>query len=186
MKRLVGIIIICFSLSAYGQKSFKSLEAAMLLPDSVEELTLSKKKLKEFPREILSFKNLKRLNLSNNKLDSIPDLSALTNLTYLNLEKNRLDTISPGILTAKNLEILMLGANYIRTLPKGLSELKNLRILDMWGNPITYYAFELKEMTALEIVDLSNVMYSKDEHKDLKEIFAHTKLIIDDPCDCLK
>src|SRR2546425_3369319 len=65
---------------------YRSLSAALVNPDIVFRLNLSKHKLKEFPADIFKFKNLRELDLSHNKIDSIPaKIGTLYNLQRLNL-----------------------------------------------------------------------------------------------------
>ncbi len=52
---------------------YTNLEEALKEPEKVYNLDLSKKKLNEFPMEILKFTNLRSLKLYKNRIDSIPD-----------------------------------------------------------------------------------------------------------------
>ena len=70
----------------------------------VHTIDLRSKNLDYFPKEIVCFKNLKRLALSRNSLTSIPS------------EIGKL----------KNLEILLLGNNKLTALPKEIGNLKRL------------------------------------------------------------
>ncbi|MEQ1666703.1 MAG: hypothetical protein ABL927_15165, partial [Bdellovibrionales bacterium] len=55
------------------QKTFRSLTAASLKPDSVFKLDLSKQKHKVVPEEIRNFKKLQVLKMSRNRLKEIPE-----------------------------------------------------------------------------------------------------------------
>lgn len=68
---------------------FNDLDEARANPDKVLYLDLSLQKIKDFPREILSFKNLKRLYLPYNYWPSIPEeINALSKLEVLDLSGN--------------------------------------------------------------------------------------------------
>ena len=88
MKGLLTIFSILYLslLSATSQLSqdeldtcriYTTLESALANPDDVYILKLPKIKAKEFPTEILQFKNLNVLDLSKNKLSELPDTLAL-------------------------------------------------------------------------------------------------------------
>jgi len=69
--------------------TFYDLQKAKLKPESVVELDLADTKLKEFPEEILRFKNLKFLTLSNNDISEIPnEINKLQFLIGINLSNN--------------------------------------------------------------------------------------------------
>lgn len=69
--------------------TFYDLQKAKLKPESVVELDLADTKLKEFPEEILKFKNLKFLTLSNNEISEIPnEINKLQFLIGINLSNN--------------------------------------------------------------------------------------------------
>src|SRR5947207_1790037 len=59
---------------------FNDLNEALQNPDRVYRLSLHGKKLKVFPNEIFKFKNLQELDLSKNRIDSVPEgIGTLTN-----------------------------------------------------------------------------------------------------------
>ena len=94
----------------YTDSWFTDLEEAKANPDKVLYLDLSLQKIKIFPEEILSFKNLKRLDLPYNYWPSIPD----------------------GIGSLSNLEVLDLSGNYyLNYLPKSLGDLPLLKELHL-------------------------------------------------------
>lgn len=68
---------------------FSDLDEAMEDPDKVLYLDLSLQKLKSFPQEIFTFRNLKELHLAYNYWPGIPDgLSRLQHLELLDLSGN--------------------------------------------------------------------------------------------------
>ncbi len=52
---------------------YDNLEEALKNPNSIYRLSLKGKKLKKFPMEIIQFKYLQELDISHNKLDSLPN-----------------------------------------------------------------------------------------------------------------
>lgn len=69
--------------------TFYDLEKAKLKPEFVIDLDLADTKLKVFPEEILKFRNLKFLTLSNNEISEIPnEINKLQFLIGINLRNN--------------------------------------------------------------------------------------------------
>ena len=52
--------------------NFDDLEEALLSPDDVEILILKREKYNEWPNELAMFRNLRVLDLSHNKIESLP------------------------------------------------------------------------------------------------------------------
>ena len=95
------------------------------LPDNVEKIDLSNKKLDELP-DLFRFHNLKELNCENNGITSMP---TFPNLKILYCSYNFI--VSFPILP--NIEILCCSNNRITSLPS----FPNLKILDCQGNRLT-------------------------------------------------
>ena len=94
---------------------FSDLEKAKASPDKVIYLDLSLQKLKSFPKEIFTFKNLKELYLSYNYWVEIPaGFGALTQLEMLDLSGNY----------------------YLNKLPSDIGNLKTLKELDVKDNKL--------------------------------------------------
>lgn len=99
----------------FSENWFNDIDKAAANPDKVWYLDLSLQKLKEFPKDILAFKNLKELYLPVNYWPGVPN----------------------EIGSLKNLEILDLSSNYyMNTLPEGLAELENLKELHIKDNKL--------------------------------------------------
>lgn len=77
--------------------TFYDLEKAKLKPDLVIELDLSKTQLKTFPEEILRFRNLKFLILSDNELTELPnEINKLQKLIGIDLSNNPISDSERG------------------------------------------------------------------------------------------
>jgi TonB family protein len=71
---------------------YYDLTEALAAPDPAQvlELYLNGKDMRQFPKEVLNFPNLQKLELGDNALTVLPpDLKSLTNLRYLGLTMNR-------------------------------------------------------------------------------------------------
>lgn len=79
MKSTVAIFLISllfFNAELIAQKNhvFYSIEEAITVPvDSVFKLSLTKMKYEVVPDELMQFQNLRELDLSQNKLTTLPD-----------------------------------------------------------------------------------------------------------------
>ncbi|MCP4762701.1 MAG: leucine-rich repeat domain-containing protein [archaeon] len=90
---------------------------------------------------------LKRLDLSNNKLKSIPDYSNLSSLEHLNLSRNELLEFPDFIKNLKLLEFLDLSENKINKLPdlKFFEDLPKLKAIYLNDNKFGEIPEFLKE-----------------------------------------
>ena len=104
--------------------AYSSIQEAMKAPDKVIKLELRKKKLKEFPKEILNFKKLQYLDLSKNSIVEVPDwIDSLKDLQILIVSKNELEFIPKEIGGLPNLIYLNLNQNEISMLPPQIGNL---------------------------------------------------------------
>ncbi|NEO79069.1 COR domain-containing protein [Moorena sp. SIO4G3] len=88
--------------------------------------------------EVFELKQLKQLNLSGNKIKSIPEsLGNLSNLTELDLGNNQLTNLPESLGNLSNLTELYLGNNQLTNLPEFLGNLSNLTELDLSWNQLT-------------------------------------------------
>jgi len=118
-----------------SQPVFTTLDEAMAAPEAVYRLDLSGQKLKEFPLEILFFRNLQELNLSNNKIEVLPpEINTLQNLQVLNLYRNRIVLLPDQIGDLANLRELYLNRNRMMYFPIGIVGLQRLEYLDVSQN----------------------------------------------------
>ncbi len=97
-------------------------------------IDLSGCNLNSIPFEMLSIKELLKLDLSNNNISTIENLETLTGLEVLNLSDNRIDSIQ-NLSTMVSLQRLSLKGNKIAEI-KNLESLDKLTMLDLWKNDI--------------------------------------------------
>jgi len=164
---------------------YRSLEEALINPDSVFKLTLKRKKLVEVPFDIFKFKNLQELDLSKNKLTVLPrEIGTLSNLEYLNVCKNKLTNVPSEIGQLKNLKKLLLFQNEITHLPEEIGGLQSLEFLDLWGNELISLPEELAQLERLAVIDLRVIEISDERQKAMKEMLPHTKIHFSNSCNC--
>lgn len=167
------------------QKTFFSIQDALLKPDSVYKLTLTKKKLKAFPPEIFQFKNLQVLNLSRNDIKEIPaQIEELKNLRELNLFNNELKIIPSQIGSLQNLVHLNLNRNLIEAIPPEIRNLSNLEVLEMWDNELDIIPEEIKNLRNLRVFELRGILFSADDQKRVRNLLPECRVYFSPPCAC--
>lgn len=165
-------------------RTFRSLESAMKDPDHVYRLDLSDKKLKEVP-DLRQFKNLNALDLSHNKLRTLPVwITELANLQELRVSRNRLAEFPEGICRLVHLKRLDMSRNALTGLPKCMGGLKELTSLDLWDNDLMDFPAQIAGMEALRFLDLRNIQFEIPEMERIDGLFPRAKVYFSQPCNC--
>ncbi|CAM1320298.1 LRRC57 (predicted) [Pycnogonum litorale] len=115
------------------------------------------KSLAEFPSDLQKLsKHLRTLDLSSNKISSIPRyISSFTSLKCLTLNNNRIAVVPEELGSLKKLETLSLNSNSITSLPKSFDSLKNIRNLSLSRNRLSSFPVVVCKLRHLEVLDLS-------------------------------
>lgn len=165
---------------------YTDLQQALQEPEKVYHLDLSKKKLEEFPMDILKLTNLRTLKLAKNKIKSVPEeIQQLTHLVELDVSNNKLKEFGKGICQLLTLERLILNQNYIESIPSEIKNLKNLVYLDMWDNELWFFPDELSELSStLKEFDLRNIQYNYTEQARIVSLLPKTKIHMSPACNC--
>ena len=102
-------------------------------------------------------KNLRNLDLSDNKIASVPRwIANFKALKTLNIKMNRLTQLPEEIGQLVKLETLVICGNLLNALPKSLSKLRSLREFDASHNQISTFPVTLSSLNNLDSVDLSS------------------------------
>ena len=121
----------------------------------VVSLKLVNNHLRKLPREMFSATQLRRLDLSQNLLETVsPDLFALPNLEYLCLGHNRLRDLPETINWSASLLSLDLSDNLLSNLPQGIQH-SHIEILNLSKNQFTVVPKCLCRIRTLTSLDLS-------------------------------
>jgi Leucine-rich repeat (LRR) protein len=173
------------SLLLRQQKTFKSIAAASVQPDSVFKLDLSKQKHKEVPQEIRNFKNLQVLKLSRNKLKEIPEwIGELKKLQVLDLSYNKIKLLPDSISNCTDLVYLGLNRNVIETLPHTIGRLEFLEVIELWDNEIIALPGEIKQLHNLKTLELRGILFSQEEQEQIYNLLPETNVFFSPSCNC--
>lgn len=119
-------------------------------------INLSGQGLTEIPKELFSYKNLRKLYLRNNRIESIPkEITNLKLLTVLDISNNNLTSIHSKTFDLKRLEVLILNNNRIKNIPSQIKNFKKLRVLGLANNKFITLNAHLNFLTELKELNLS-------------------------------
>ncbi|MBU1626969.1 GTP-binding protein [bacterium] len=130
--------------------------------------------------EVFELKYLQYLDMTLNKITSIPDdIEDLNNLEILDLSENLLTSIPDNIGNLKNLQLLNLGDNILSTLPDSLYELNNLKEIDLYCNELISISEKICRLKIIKCIDLgnNNIKYIP---KEILELNLEIKIEADD------
>lgn len=173
------------SASLYSMEAITDLQTALQKPDSVIKLVLRKKHFKQFPPEILTFKNLQYLDISKNSIPELPDsIGTLKNLQHLACSKTGLQRVPNSIGRLKELRYVNFNQNEIVVLPYGFGKLSKLKIADLWSNELDSFPASMPELTELKWMDLRNILIPQNKQDELQKQLPHTRIYFSPPCKC--
>ncbi|XP_068164091.1 leucine-rich repeat and calponin homology domain-containing protein 4 isoform X2 [Antennarius striatus] len=121
----------------------------------VTHADLSKNRLCELPEELCHFISLETLILYHNGMRSLsPSLANLQALTYLNLSRNLLSSLPPAVCHLPLLRVLIVSNNKLCSLPPSIYSLTHLRQLDASSNELQCLPAELGQLECLRDLNL--------------------------------
>lgn len=127
-----------------------------------------------FPSEIYDYPNLTSLQLRNNYLTEVPELSKSNHLKELEVSCNQIEEIPQNL---KNLNSLLINDNKITKIPTNLSTFNKLEVLELNDNLISEIPQEIGDCQTIKILKLGNNKITKvpKSFKNLKnklELFS--------------
>ena len=185
---LFWVITLILPVISYSQEGrlFTSIEEAQSVSvEAVYRLDLSKQKLTELPKEVLTYTNLKELYLTKNKLTRLPnDFKKLSKLEVLDISKNELTKFPIPLCSMVSLKQLFMGRNKMTSIPDCIGQLENLEVLDIWYNQITTLPNSVSKLKKLKSLDLRGVNFSQKTKDFMEALLPWTKIEFDAGCDC--
>ncbi|MEC7839472.1 MAG: hypothetical protein VX777_05495 [Chlamydiota bacterium] len=124
--------------------------------DNLIMADFSYNEFEEVPSFIFSCKNLEKLNLDRNTIQSIPDLiSTLEKLKVFRMAGNRVSEVSENLFKLVNLEELTIAGNRIEFLPDKFEVFKTMKKLSLSNNKLTEFPASIVNMKMLHETDFS-------------------------------
>ncbi|XP_037678202.1 leucine-rich repeat and calponin homology domain-containing protein 2 isoform X4 [Choloepus didactylus] len=165
------------ALEEAGNSGFLSLTGRKLrdFPGSGYDLTdttqadLSRNRFTEIPSDVWLFAPLETLNLYHNCIKTIPEaIKNLQMLTYLNISRNLLSTL-PKYLFDLPLKVLVVSNNKLVSIPEEIGKLKDLMELDISCNEIQVLPQQMGKLYSLRELNIrrNNLHVLPDELGDL-------------------
>lgn len=187
------LVIVCFSwlsLAANAQEEFKIYtwdQVKNASPDTIFAISASKLKWETVPEKLFTFKSLKYLDISNNKLKELPaELGTLNKLVYLNVSKNKITGAPVVVCQLTQMKTLLLGRNQISSLPDCMGYLSDLRKLDLWDNPINVLPESIQKLDKLTAVDMRGILLTPAFQNQWREVLPNVTWYFDAPCHCVE
>lgn len=136
-------------------------------------LNLDSLQLTRVPAPVLEIKGLRRLNLSNNALETLPDnfFSSLPDLTTLLLDNNQINHLSENLKQSTKLQKLDVSNNQLTALPEAIGQLIGLKHLNVANNYLEEMPDSLVNCTHLE-----HLYFRGNELKSIPSAIAHFKI----------
>ncbi len=154
-------------------------------PDSVTRLKLVRKRLKNFPVEILQFKNLRELDISNNRIRKIPaEISKLKKLEKLDVSKNKIVELPTTIGELEKLWELKANRNRLQLLPSEIGKLVNMQTLDLWDNDLETLPESLKNLQNLKVLELRGILFNQEQQDYIISLVPWATIHLSPPCIC--
>ena len=188
--KLVLFLLLCTSLQLKAQDTLRVFtwqEALKAHPDSVFFIDASRMKWENVPEQILTFTQLKGLDLSKNRLAFIPEtFGVFKQLRVIDLSKNRLTEFPVALCQLTGLKKILLSRNMMTTIPECIGFFSNLTYLDLWDNPIVALPEQLTKVTTLKTVDLRGILFNKKFQEGWRARMPAVNWIFDAPCECIQ
>jgi len=152
-----------------SQNKITALPPDIRLLNQLQELNVQDNHLLSLPQDFPP--SLVSLNLSENKIRSVPDnmFSSLRGLEQLDLSCNRLHSIPESIADMKQLRVLAMSKNKISELPKSAGRLELLEVCKLRNNSFKALPEGIHRMQSLKILDLQDNLLT-DLPKDIGSI----------------
>lgn len=140
----------------FSRKSLTSLPYKDI-EKNVNWLILSDNRLRVIDNQIKNYKQITRLALNDNRIESISsDIEYCSNINWIDLTRNKLKELPLEFGNLTKITGLGLSENNFESIPEAVYKLVNLRKFGFFSNKITNISPNIKFLTSLVKIDLSN------------------------------
>ncbi len=160
MKKYIALVATFLVLGA-GCSTISPDASRPVVPKATSEvrggvMDLSGQGLSSLPQSVLDARNVKQLDISNNKMTgALPaEIRHLTTLEVLNASHNGFTGIPAEIGQLSRLRVLNFSNNTLTGIPHELGNLQNLELLDLSGNDISQQDLEVIRAALPESVEI--------------------------------
>jgi len=160
----------------WGEKSLKHHAGYVIENGQIVELSLFGFRLPILPEEIGELTQLRKLNLSNNNLNSLTEsFTNLKSLQIIDLSWNQFTILPEFIGELNSLIKIDLQYNRLSSLPDSIGNLRLLKVLNLTDNPLKELPESIGQLMNLEEISLENchlhyLPNSIGQLKDLKNL----------------
>lgn len=144
---------------------------------NLTKLNLFNNKLNTISLRFSKLKSLLLLDLSSNKLEDLgPVIGDLPNLNELNLNKNELQKLPDQIGKLRSLQKLFIRSNKLATLNSAIGQCEKLEHLDLSLNMLTILPTEIGQLKNLKILNLVGNTFDKKHQKYIVSLLPNTQI----------
>ena len=130
--------------------------------ENLVELSAHYNKLSQVPKVLRKLKNISRLKLGHNDIQSMDGIERLKKLQVLVIENNKIETIAREVYqNLKRLELWHVSNNLLKEVHSDIRLLRYLRDLDISGNSLSTLPPELFLLPRLEVLNASSNIISR-------------------------
>lgn len=164
-------------LSGKGLRDLSGCEEAFALGDAIDYVNLDRNELRELPAKIAGLKGLKWLRLNENRLSSLPDLSALANLRRIYLRANRFTSVPETLKDLPALTDIDLSGNPIESVPEWLAQKKGLENLSFNRTKLSRLPEDISAWRSLLSLQLGDLRLSAEEMARIRAALPDTAVV---------
>ena len=164
-------------LSDRGLKDLSSCGDALKAGAVIDYVNLDRNELETFPSELAGLTGLKWLRLNDNRLSSVPDLSALKNLRRIYLRGNRLASVPETLKDLPALTDVDLSFNPITEVPQWLADKEGLVGLSFNGTLLKKLPENLDAWKSLKQLQLGEMDFPREEMTRIRKALPDTAIV---------
>ena len=135
--------------------------------------------LEQFPR-------LQELHLSRLRLKSVPpEVFALPYLSVLDISNNAINYLPPELGNLTRLRELHLNRTNIAYLPRSVARLEKLEVIDAWSTNISELPSEISRLRGvLKRIDLRVIQMTEEQLQAMQRLLPSAEILVSPSCGC--